>query len=64
MQIYIPKNDKHGSVFVTDSLLMFLILTIIKRISKCKHSQKPTISSQEYYWNSTEKDEHHYGLYT
>ncbi|MBQ4424836.1 MAG: hypothetical protein II882_03740 [Lachnospiraceae bacterium] len=32
MQIIIPKTEKHDGLFVTDSFIVFIILTLIKRI--------------------------------
>ena len=40
MQIIIPKTDKHDGLFITDSFIVFLILTLIKRISDKKRARE------------------------
>ena len=63
MQIFIPQTEKHDGVIVTDSFLFFIIMRLIRRFTKCKNSQKPTISSQDLYWNSPDEEKSHSGFY-
>ena len=39
-QIIIPKTEKHDGLFVTDSFIVFIILTLIKRFSDRKRARE------------------------